>query len=312
VTTAARTPARWTAREVLERSRRALNRRNAGRTMIAVSCVGLVVSLTGIVVGWRLLDQLESDVDESLALSGDALVTLDESLDVADAVIESIAQGLATVEETLTTVDASFGAGTTVLDDAADTTEQLPVSIARIDAALADAAVAAAVVDDALAQIDALPFGVDLDRGNAIGPSLEQLRTELAPIGENLATTSADLRELSSASTRLQSDLRRLRADVAAVNANLARSGDLVDEYRRTAGDALNLAERSRADLGADMTVSRVLLVILGLTLAVGQIVPFWVGRELLLEERDPERAPAALDPDAHRRETAAAPDGLP
>jgi hypothetical protein len=60
------------------------------------------------------------------------------------------------------------------------------------------------------------------------------------------------------------------------------------------------------------MTVSRVLLVIMGLTLATGQIVPFWVGRELLLQERDPERAPPALDPDAHRQSASTAPDGLP
>jgi peptidoglycan hydrolase CwlO-like protein len=275
--TMSRRPPQW---------RRMLTRRNAGRTMIVVACVGLITSITGVVVGWRLLGQLETNVDESLALTGEALVSLDASLDVADSVIASVAQGLTTVEATLTTVDTTFHDGTTVLDDVATTTEQLPPSFARLDQALANAQDAAGVIDDALNQLDRLPLGINLRSDAAIAPSIQQVRNELGPLARNLDAATDDLRQLSTSSTDVSKQIGELRADVQQVNQQLARSSGLIDSYRQTATEAQDLARRSRSDLGDDITLSQVLLVVLGVAVAVGQIVPFWVGRELLLEHR--------------------------
>jgi hypothetical protein len=276
VTTEQPRPTQW---------RRLMTRRNAGRTMIVVACVGLIASITGVVVGWRLLGQLETNVDESLALTGDALVSLDASLDVADSVIASVAQGLTTVEQTLTAVDTSFHDGTSVLDDVATTTEQLPPSFARLDQALANAQEAAVVIDDAVAQLDRLPIGVNIRSDAAIAPSIQQVRTELGPLAQNVDAATDDLRRLSASSTDVSEHVSQLRSNVADVNRQLTRSSNLIDAYRDTAHEAQDLARRSRSDLGGDITLSRVLLVILGLAVAVGQIVPFWVGRELLIEE---------------------------
>jgi len=263
-----------------------MTRRIAGRTMIVVACVGLIASITGVVVGWRLLGQLETNVDESLALTGDALVSLDASLDVADSVIASVAQGLTTVEKTLTAVDSTFHDGTRVLDDVATTTEQLPPSFARLDRALANAQDAAVVIDDAVAQLDRLPVGINIRSDAAIAPSIQQVRTELEPLAQNVGAATADLRRLSTSSTDVSEQVSELRSNVAEVNQELARSSGLIDAYRETAHQAQDLARRSRSDLGGDIALSRVLLVILGVAVAVGQIVPFWVGRELLIEER--------------------------
>jgi phage shock protein A len=286
----ARRPSQW---------RRVLTRRNAGRTMIVVACVGLVTSITGMVVGWRLLGQLETNVDESLALTGDALVSLDASLDVADSVIASVAQGLTTVEATLTAVDSAFRDGTSVLDDVATTTEQLPPSFARLDQALANAQDAAVVIDDALAQLDRLPVGINIRSDAAIAPSIQEVRNELGPLAQNVDAATDDLRRLSTSSTDVGEQVSQLRTNVATVNQQLARSSALIDQYRETANEAQDLARRSRSDLSGDVTLSRVLLLVLGLAVAVGQIVPFWVGRELLLEDRvtpRPEEADEAAE----------------
>jgi hypothetical protein len=267
------------------RWRRIATRRNAGRTMIVVACVGLVASVTGLVVGWRLLGQVQTNANQSLVLTGDALVTLDQTLDVADEVMTSIGHGLGTVETTLDAVNSSFGAGAQVLADVASTTDQLPPSFARLDQALANAETAAGVIDDALHQLNRLP-AVNIDLGNGIAPSIQQVRAELGPLAQNLSASTKDLRTLTTSSADVGHQLQQLRTDVAGLDAELARSHGLIAAYRQTARDAMTLAQRSRSDLGGDITLSRVLLVILAVAVAVGQIVPFWVGRELLLEER--------------------------
>jgi hypothetical protein len=263
--------------------------------MVVVACVGLVASLSGLVVGWRLLGQVDTNVDESLALTADALVTLDQSLEVADDVMTSVGQGLGTVAATLDAVTATFGAGTQVLADVARTTEQLPPSFARLDQALANAQAAAAVIDDALGEIDRLP-SVNIDTGPGIAPSIQQVRSELGPLAQNVSASTADLRTLATSGGDVGRQLGQLRTDVAQVDAELARSHGLIAAYRETARDAMSLADRSRSDLGDDVTLSRVLLVVLAVAVAVGQIVPFWVGRELLLEDRAAEDTAARAD----------------
>jgi hypothetical protein len=63
-------------------------------------------------------------------------------------------------------------------------------------------------------------------------------------------------------------------------------SSALLDQYRASAAEALELARASRDDLETDRTRSRIAAVVLGLTIALGQVVPAWVGRELLIAER--------------------------
>ena len=97
-------------------------------------------------------------------------------------------------------------------------------------------------------------------------------------------TCATLLESFSDSSDELSSDLAALVQNVAAVRTALGGSADVLEEYRAAAADARDLASRTRSDLDGDLLRTRVLIVILGVTVAVGQIVPFWVGRELLLE----------------------------
>jgi hypothetical protein len=80
---------------------------------------------------------------------------------------------------------------------------------------------------------------------------------------------------------------------VATVSEQLDGSAALIVQYRSGTDEARRIALDARDDLAADRTLTRLLIVLGGLTFAAGQLVPFWVGRELVLEageEQEPTR----------------------
>ena len=94
--------------------------------------------------------------------------------------------------------------------------------------------------------------------------------------------------KLGASSEELTAQLTALDEDLVELDESLARSARLLDSYRADAAEALELAEESVADLNRDVAVLRFLTVVLALAIAVGQIAPFHIGRQLARGEPDP------------------------
>jgi len=94
--------------------------------------------------------------------------------------------------------------------------------------------------------------------------------------------------ELSASSDELTAQLAALDEDLIELDESLARSARLLESYRADAAEALVLAEESVEDLDRDVAVLRFLTVVLALAIAVGQIAPFHIGRQLARSDGDP------------------------
>ncbi len=80
----------------------------------------------------------------------------------------------------------------------------------------------------------------------------------------------------------MRDDVARLADDVSTVSAELAEAEVLLDRYAETASGAQELAARTRGDLDGQSDLARLLVTLLGLSFVAGQIVPLWIGPELL------------------------------
>ena len=72
-----------------------------------------------------------------------------------------------------------------------------------------------------------------------------------------------------------------LEDDLAELDESLERSTELLDQYRADTETALVLAQESLNDLDRNILLSRILIVILAVTIAIGQIAPFHIGQQL-------------------------------
>jgi hypothetical protein len=265
-----------------------VSRRMAGRVMVGVAVVGVVVSLVGTIVAWQFVGQLSRSSDRSLALGEDALVTLDATLDVAEEVIGAVDDGLEGVVSTLDVVADVVSDTATVSESTAALAGEIAPSIEGIDDALRSLESVTGSIDSVLRQLSSIPFGPRYDPETSFDAAVARLRADLVPIADSLEGAAAELGEFAEGSDALTAELAALAGDVEEVRRQLAGSEALLDAYRVTTADALDLAGTTRDDLGTDLARTRLLIVLLGLTFAVGQIVPAWVGRELLVTSRPP------------------------
>lgn len=260
-------------------------RRTVVRRALAVAGVlGLVTALAGGIVAWRIIEQLDRSVQASLELTDEALTTLDAAVEVAEEALVVVDAGLASTESTVREVSTALDEGRTLLEATAEiTTDEVAPAIEAVSATLPGLIDVAGVIDQTLAALAALPIGPDYDPDQSFASTLRDLDAQLADvpddlaeIGELVAATADSLTAIQEGSAEVADDLGRLRTA-------LGDSAEVLAGYRETTGAARDLVTTQTADLGRDLTVARVLIVLGALSVALGQLVP--LGAAWLLAE---------------------------
>src|SRR5690606_29531672 len=92
----------------------------AGRIMQGVAAGGIAVALIGALVGWSLVGRLDSAAGDTLALTEEALVTIEDTVVVVDEVVGSTVEALSAVELTLSQVVSTAEDTQPLLESLAD------------------------------------------------------------------------------------------------------------------------------------------------------------------------------------------------
>ncbi|MGB0111988.1 MAG: hypothetical protein WBP59_02090 [Ilumatobacteraceae bacterium] len=275
-------PSTGRSRRLRDRWRSIEAQRRVGRTMIGAGLVGALVAVVGTVSGWLFVGQIGSATDDSLEVTIETLAAVDDTIDLADDVLGSTTDAVDALAGTLAAVSGSFDDGTTAIVDIADLAETVGPSIDEAASAVRQLASVGDDIDSVLSALDNIPFGPDYNPSNGLGETFGRVADALEPLPEQLSTTSQSLTEFTDSAGTLQDELTTLATSVAGVSSDLGTSDALVDQYRASVDDALALATATRDDLTDNVQFMRILIVVGGLTFAIGQIVPLWIGRQLL------------------------------
>ena len=296
------------ARTLADRTKAVFNRRRVGRAVTVAAVVAAITCVVGAVVAWQLLGDLRTRSAASLDLLDRTLTNVDETLAVAQDVTATVGDSLDTVRDSLATLSTGVGDGAAALESVADLTEDVPPALDRLDTTLVELRDAADVVDSALEALDELPIGPDFDADAGLAASVEGVRDDIRPIADDLAARRRSIRDLSGSSDDLVAQLSALDGDLTDLDESLDRSTELLESYRADASEAIALAEDSRDDLDRDIACPESLAVVLAGAIAVGQVAPFHIGRQLAATP-DPGRDNAirSLSPEADSWATPAA-----
>lgn len=251
--------------------------------MLAVSAVGVVVAILGAIIGWIVVGQINESTSRTISLSVDSLDAVDDTITLADGVLDSTIATVATVESTLATLAVSIDQGTDVVDSVTELSESAGPALAEAESTLRELEQIGGTIDGLLATLSGLPFGLDYDPNANFGSTMGELADDIAPLSGAFGDTSENLESFAGGSSDLQAEIERLVSSVSDINDQLSDSPDLVDQYRSNVAEARAVAVATQTDLDSNLTFARVLIVLFGITFAAGQLVPFWYGRELLL-----------------------------
>ncbi len=262
-----------------------MSRTRLGKTMVGIGCLGIVASIASIVVGQAMVGQVESSVDDSLVLTDEALHAVSDSITLTNAIVGNIQAGVGSVAATLSTVkDSVDQTSTAIADSNAFIGSSLPDALDAVGSVLPTIESVASSVDSALRALSRAPFGPNYDPDKPFDEAIADLSTAIDPLPGQLRQLSTDFDGLETSSADISSGLADLAVTVVELDKQLTEVSVLVDRYSSTTTNALRLAATSRGDLHASARETRILLVVLGLVFALGQVVPIWLGITLITE----------------------------
>jgi hypothetical protein len=256
-----------------------IGRRSASTVLLVIGAVGVAVSLLAIGVGLRFLHHLDGALEDSVGVAAQAVEALGSTVEVAGdslARITVILDGTATTTRDLSAAVADTEA---VLRATADLSEeQIAGSLDAVDDALPALIQVAAVIDRTLSGLSVLPFGPEYDPAEPFDDSLRAIQREFDGLPEALREQATLIRDGSR-------DLRSVRVgtaviadDLDALRTTLADSAELVEQFAATATSARELVVEDQDGIRRQLAWGRVLVVLLGLTFAAGQVLPLGVG----------------------------------
>lgn len=247
--------------------------------MVAVGVLGVVVGMAVAVAGWWFVGTARDAVDGSLALTAQALETLDASVALSAETVATIDTGLGDVRRATGGAAEALGRGEELLAASAELTgTRLADAIAAADRSLPAIEGVAEVIDTTLQALDALPVGPAYDPEQPFDQSIRDLQEALGPVPGELREQADLLEELSASVGSAGRDAAAVAEDVGAVDASLDEALRLLTSYAASGAEASERVEQARARTRAQAGAARAALVALGLSAALGQVVPLTVG----------------------------------
>src|SRR5262245_3520642 len=234
--------------------------RHAPTILRSIAVAGVLVAIIGTVVIWVFLGDLEQTSDRSLLIGEQAAATLEDTIDVAEQVLDAVDDGLTTVQATLGTLDEVLQSTAGIADATGSLSATLPAGFENIDAALATVQRLAETVDSTLRALSSVPFGPDYDPDVPFPEAVANLRQAMAPIADDLTTISTELQNFAAGSGDLSAEIDSLTADLERTRDALAGTDDLLVQYREAIVEAGQLAADTRHELSGSMTRMRIVL----------------------------------------------------
>lgn len=263
--------------------RRRISRRTIGRSMVAVGIAGVITAVLGLILTQVLVGNVVSSVDDSLELTNEALASVDDSITVSAAIVDTVRDGMDNVQTTMENVQTSLDDTSTAVEDSAEFLGgSLPDALDAVANVLPTIESVASSIDDALRVLERAPFGPDYDPVQPFDESIAALTTAIDPLPEQLRTLSTDFGTLADSTDTVADDVGQLTLDVADLDAQLDEVAVLLERYTSTTAEAQQLADASGDDLASSVPLTRWLLSALALVFACSQIVPIWLGLTLL------------------------------
>lgn len=251
----------------------------AGRILLGIGAVGLVVSLLSVVVGLRFLGHLDRALEDSVGVAGQAIDALGSTVEVAGSTLTGVTEILEGTADTTRDLAEALRDAEAVLRATADLSEdQIAGSLDAVDDTLPTLIQVAAVIDRTLSALSSLPLGPDYDPTERFDDSLRAIQQQLDGLPDALREQAVLIRDGSRDLRTVRVGTGAIAADLDDLHATLDASAQLVEEFAETATNARELLGGDRRGIDRQLAFARILVVLMGLTLAAGQVLPLGVG----------------------------------
>lgn len=279
-------------------------RRVIGVIMLIIGLVGILIGIGGVYASSQFIDTMGESLDRALTLTSDSLVNVVATLEVSRSTLAESNKAMETVQDSLTGVSKTLSDTRPMIEQSSSiVTQEIPNSIEAVQDALPAIEQAAGTIDQTLEtlsnfkveqEILGVSFGFDLgvnydpskpfDEAIAdVGKSLEGMPETLRGMETHLETTAENLDGLSQ-------NMDQLSSDLASINNELTRLDPIMVEYIRIVNDLNGDIKELQGQISTQFATLKTVALVLFAWFAIMQIVPLYLGYELVLGRGDPDR----------------------
>lgn len=271
-----------------------------GAVMLLIGVIGVGISIFGMIVGQRLVDEMAAGLDANLALTLESLDTVHDSLLLTQEMVSDINEGLATVETTADNAAVALNnTGPLLRQISSVTSEEVPETLETVQESIPALLEVATTIDETLYvlsdfQIDRSVLGIPLrwDLGINYDPevpfaaSVDQLGNSLEGLPSQLRglQTYADVTEENI--NTIGRDMLAIADNLSAINESVGELDPLLDDYLATVTDFSDSLRQSRALLSEQIRMVKIVLTVILAWIGLTQIAPLYLGWELVTQRR--------------------------
>ena len=241
-------------------------RQQRGPFIARLGIIGLIGALAITIVAWILIEDLFERFGDSIEVTGEALVSVGATLDVADEALETLTDGLGTAA---TATGHAAASSETIAAAVTETVvivgEDLPASIQAIRDAMPGLIEASNVIDNTLSGLSLI--GVPYNPDVPLDEAFVELDRQLAPLPEGLRANAAIIANLIPEADGFFQETVTLTEQIETIRLSVVEARSVIDDYQSQAARLDAVVQDTAAGLDQGALLSR-LLVLLGGTLA--------------------------------------------
>jgi chromosome segregation ATPase len=237
----------------------------AGRLMVGIAILGLVVGVVGTVIAAQLARDLDRGVGQSLELTASVLETIDDSFVIAEDALAILIEGVAEAETAVRALSRSMAEGQDALTAATDLTGgEVADALENVEQSLPAIQSAADTIDATLAALSTLPFGPAYDADRSLGASIGELREDLRGLPEELRQQAEQVERTTTELTAATAGTVATADSLAELDDRLVDASELVGQYALRTGEARALVDTQRDALTSSASRAQVMVVAFG------------------------------------------------
>ena len=272
-------------------------RRIVGIAMLFIGFSGLALAVFGVLLSRQAIENISSGIENALQLTSESLITVNETLLLTKSTLSQVEEALDTVGITALAVSSTLHDTEPLLEQITQVAARdVPDSLEALQVGLPDVAEAAGAIDDTLALLSTFQFersvfgiplsfdlGVDYDPSTPLDATVLELGQGLEGVPDNLRALENDLSTANENLTTIGDNVETIAIDLERINQSLAEFSPLVDDYIGLVAATNDLINQTRTDLTKQLETAELIATILFIWIGVSQIVPLYLGWELLV-----------------------------
>lgn len=256
-----------------------------GGFLMVVAILGILLSISGMIITWRLERTATERALMNINLVLEGLETTTEGLIVANNALEASQTNVLAITEIISDTARTLNNSLPMVDTFTVLAgEDLPETVRTAQTSLTSAQEGARVIDRVLNTLNRIPF-----IGNIYTPPEIPLHEALGQVSESLdslpqtfATMESSLSVTGSNLRVVEADIQEMVIQIGTINRNLEEARSVIDQYQETTGNFSAQMENLRTSLPGWINTLAWTFTILFLWMGLSQIGLMVYGFELM------------------------------